>query len=1222
MRRFFAYGLTIVLLAACSTQEKDFQTPVQEDVIYYASFERPNEEGTRVYANEDLLLRWTADDRVSIFGKNTYNQQYKFLGETGDNSGGFSKVDGAEYVTGNPISHTVSVYPYQASTKITEDEVLTVTLPAEQTYAENTFGLGANTMVSVSEDNFLQYKNVGGYLVIKLYGEGVSVSSITLKGNNSEKLAGNATVSMPVDGDPSVSMASDASTEITLTCETPVQLGATAEESTDFWFVVPPVKFSEGFSIIVSSGTGLMTKTTEKSLSIERNNLSKMAPIKVTPLQPNNVIYYTSTEKSVIPLPEWANGFGANVVSNEYVGGVGIITFDGDVTGIGEGSFMSCASLASISLPRSLTSIGESVFHGCKSLASIVIPDSVTSMGEGVFYGCSSLTDVTLPNSLTDLSPLTFVSCSSLSHINLPMGLTSIGASAFSGCSSLSDLSLPDGLLSVGASAFSGCTSLSGIVFPNGLTSIGAGAFNECTSLTSIMIPNSVTTIEAGSFSGCTSLSSFGGRFATSDGLFLIDQGRIIAIAIASIHGSITIPDEVTSIGESAFKSCTGLTSIILPEGITSIDYATFSNCTGLSDITLPRRLTSIGSSAFNGCTSLTSIMIPESVTSIGSLAFNGCTNLASMVIPEGVTILSSSVFQNCTSLSSVHLPESLTSIEPLAFSYCSSLESINIPESVFSIGLYAFRGCSSLSEINLPGGLSEIKSGTFFDCSGLTSITIPDGIWEIEAAAFRGCTSLTNITLPGYLNSIGNSAFQGCSGLTSMTIPLNVRSLGRRVFMDCTSLTSVTVICETPPSAGADLFTNTNNCPIYVPAESIVDYQSADGWAAFADRFQAVQRSNNVIYYTSWGSVVEPYQTDGFDAVMVSNVYEYGRGVMTFDHDITRIGDNAFKDCQSFRSIVLPGSITTIGNEAFRNCSSISSITIPEGVTQIGDNAFSGVKMWKFELPASVSSLGSTCFDGIVCVVLPSTSPISIQADTFEGVYGIYVPAGMVATYATKAHWTNYSSRLYPMDAYREKTEFTLATSGAVDMGTSVKWAAYNVGATKPEEFGDYFAWGETQPKTDYSWSTYQWSNGYSSSLTKYCNDSNYGDNGFTDNKTVLDLEDDAAHANLGGAWRMPTEEEWAELWERCYWEWDYVNDADGYMFYDLNGGNLLFLPVAGFRAGTTFTNSSSGNYWSSSLDTDRTYRALRMRFQYNEVNSHQSTGRANGLSVRPVTE
>ena len=282
MKRIAFYlGLVAATVASCSVQEKDFQRSQQDDVVFYASFEQPTE-GTRVYANEDLYLRWTADDRVSIFNKLTYNQQYKFLGETGDNAGGFNRVDNAEFVTGNPISHVISVYPYQAATKITEDETLSVTLPSEQHYAENTFGLGDNTMVSVSSDNVLQYKNVGGYLRISLYGEGVTVSAITLKGNNGEKLAGKTTITMPMDGTPTVVMPDDATTTITLTCETPVQLGTTAEESTQFWFVVPPVTFSKGFTITVNdSSGGTFEKSTDKTVTVERNNLSKMSPIEV-----------------------------------------------------------------------------------------------------------------------------------------------------------------------------------------------------------------------------------------------------------------------------------------------------------------------------------------------------------------------------------------------------------------------------------------------------------------------------------------------------------------------------------------------------------------------------------------------------------------------------------------------------------------------------------------------------------------------------------------------------------------------------------------------------------------------------------------------------------------------------------------------------------------------------------------------------------------------------
>ena len=280
MRRSFAFAIMVALFAACSTTEINIQTPLSGSEVFYASFEQPAEDGTRVYANEDILLRWTGDDRVSIFEKNTRNQQYRFTGKTGDNAE-FDKVTGSGFTTGDAISHIVSVYPYQESTKVSKSETITVTLPAEQHYAENSFGLGANTMVSVTSNSSLQYKNVCGYLVVKLYGDGVSVSSIALRGNNGEKLAGKATVTMPLEGVPTTTMANDATSEITLTCATPVQLGATAEESAQFWFVVPPVTFSKGFTITVSGNGGVFEKTTGKTVTIKRNNLSRMSPIEV-----------------------------------------------------------------------------------------------------------------------------------------------------------------------------------------------------------------------------------------------------------------------------------------------------------------------------------------------------------------------------------------------------------------------------------------------------------------------------------------------------------------------------------------------------------------------------------------------------------------------------------------------------------------------------------------------------------------------------------------------------------------------------------------------------------------------------------------------------------------------------------------------------------------------------------------------------------------------------
>ena len=187
------------------------------------------------------------------------------------------------------------------------------------------------------------------------------------------------------------------------------------------------------------------------------------------------------------------------------------------------------------------------------------------------------------------------------------------------------------------------------------------------------------------------------------------------------------------------------------------------------------------------------------------------------------------------------------------------------------------------------------------------------------------------------------------------------------------------------------------------------------------------------------------------------------------------------------------------------------------------------------------------------------------------------------------------------------------------VDLGlpSGTLWASCNVGADTPEGYGDHFAWGETQPKSTYTWSSYQYCNGSYNKLTKYCTNSSYGNNGFTDNLTLLLPEDDAATANWGNDWRMPTKEEWQELYDNTTCIWTTQNGVDGRLFTAANG-NSLFLPAAGFRSGGNL-NDGTVDYWSNTLCQSIQSRAWE--FYSVSGNSFMDDARRYlGLSVRAV--
>lgn len=408
-----------------------------------------------------------------------------------------------------------------------------------------------------------------------------------------------------------------------------------------------------------------------------------------------------------------------------------------------------------------------------------------------------------------------------------------------------------------------------------------------------------------------------------------------------SYSGEVTIPSEVpydgktyqvTSIGSSAFRQCTGLTSVLIPEGVTNIGYEAFRESETLTSVSMPNSVSAIGGYAFYECRKLKDFTIPSGVTSIGGSAFCMCSSLTSVVIPSGVKSFGFRTFWGCSQLSSVTLPDGFLSIGDQTFCSCSRLTSIILPESVTSIGESAFSSCG-LTSITIPSNVNSIGSGAFNSNPRLTSIiisednpyfkmeddimyskdkthlilcltskegtySIPETVVNISADAFRGCSKLTLVELPSGLTSIEHGTFLYCSGLKSVTIPQNVTSIGYDAFSGCTGPMCI-VVPTGVTSIGSSAFREVR-CIVYAG--------SAEGspWGAKAV-YTTMPDENGLIYADEAKTQVLAYVGAGGD-------------------------------------VVIPDGVTSIAADVFKNIPSVTSVSVPESVTAIGENAFLNV--------------------------------------------------------------------------------------------------------------------------------------------------------------------------------------------------------------------------------------------------------------------------------------
>ncbi len=576
------------------------------------------------------------------------------------------------------------------------------------------------------------------------------------------------------------------------------------------------------------------------------------------------------------------------------------VIFRDSVTRIGNCAFSGCTSLTSVTIPNSVTSIGRSAFYDCTNLTSVVIPDSVISIESYAFNGCSSFNSIVIPDSVFNVGQFVFgdtgyyndasnwennvlyidsflidAKNSISGYYAIKNDTKNIVGSAFKNCKNLVSVTIPNSVISIGDCAFFECTSLTSITIPNSVTHIGDSVVGGCTRLTSIIIGENVTNIGDGAFAGCTVLEKvnwnaknvadfdidsfvFNGAGTSGTGIEFVFGDSVQKIPgnlfceeyymgyspTKSKVISIIIGDNITSIGEEAFRGCTSLTSISIPNSVTNIGDYSFSNCTSLTSITIPDSVTSIGNYAFDNCKSLNAVYITDIARWCGitfyvytsnplyyakNLYLNGGL-VADLVIPNRATSIGSYAFYNCSNLTSVTIPDSVKSIGYDAFYgtqyykdtsnwqnqvlYISNhlIEANNSIEGSYavkngtkSIADYAFRGCRKLTSVTIPSSVTSISSVAFHNCTSLKSINVDKNNTKYSSSngvlLNKSKTKLikypigklnVNYKIPDSVTSISNYAFYNCHNLTSVTIPNSVKSIGDNAFNGCTNLKDI----------------------------------------------------------------------------------------------------------------------------------------------------------------------------------------------------------------------------------------------------------------------------------------------------------------------------------------------------------------------------------------------------------------------------------------------
>ncbi|MBE6555160.1 MAG: leucine-rich repeat domain-containing protein [Ruminococcaceae bacterium] len=610
-----------------------------------------------------------------------------------------------------------------------------------------------------------------------------------------------------------------------------------------------------------------------------------------------------------------------------------------DISFIHGAAFNDCESVGEIRLPEYITEIEEGAFDGAKNLRAVNIPNAVTVLNKHLFKDCRSLTTITGGTGITTIGEGVFSGCSALVSVNFP-SLTVIGKEAFLNCGSLLEIGEHTRLSRVEEAAFAGCASLSSMDLSScSSDGIGEAVFRNCGMLSTVLLPAGMQTIPAALFDGCHFLNDF--TFDPATTAIGDEAFRGTGLRTLSLH------EGLTSIGDSAFESCTGIGILLLPESLTHVGKDAFSSCSGVYELKTPfigesREHAKRGLSYMFGNHTSISTIIVTSMSTITPDTFKAAkSSLSKVVLGDGVQIIKNKSFKGYTHLGSISFGQSLTTVGSEVFADCKGLTHFDFGETnVQKIGKGAFSNCTSLQGVVLPGTLEKIPDKLFRKCTQLRTVEMQYGIREIGDEVFYRCTSLTSLSFPDSVTKLGKNVARYCSSLLLVELPQGLLEIPKNSFRNCTALVGVEIPASVKTIGNRAFY----NCKA-MSALIMHDGLNKIGKKAF-------------------------YHCEGLTEVSIPST-------------VTKLGKATFRGCENLTDLVTPfvgpnaknakrisyitnsdelmyievTSAKKIAKKAFKNCEYLIALTLNEGITSIGEGVVDGCMLLRIVyLPRSLS--------------------------------------------------------------------------------------------------------------------------------------------------------------------------------------------------------------------------------------------------------------------------